>query len=83
MKDYYATRLAELRPPRPPRSSPPLRSRAIHFDRDNTNPFGRERLRRIAIDAAVAGAFSDPGLCGRGKATQGVPEDTPEDDHGD
>jgi len=72
-EDYYATRLAELRATAPPEVlAATEEAAAIHFDRDNTNPFGRERLRRIAIDAAVAAHFQIPAFAAW-QATQGRP----------
>ena len=68
-----ATRLAELRATAPPEVLAAIEAAAaIHFDRDNTNPFGRERLRRIAIDAAVAAHFQIPAFAAW-QATQGRP----------
>ncbi len=54
-EDYRATRLAALRATTPPDVLAAVeQAAAAHFERDNTNSFGRDLLRRYAIEAAVA-----------------------------
>jgi hypothetical protein len=50
---------------------------ATQFDRDQTTPFGRDLLRRIAIDNAVAAHFQLPSFA-EWQATQ-----DPQEGHGD
>jgi hypothetical protein len=53
-----AARLAELRATTPPDKLAAIEeAAATQFDRDNTSPFGRDLLRRYAIDDAVAAHF--------------------------
>ena len=56
-----AARLAQLRATTPPDVLAAIEeAAAAHFERDNTNPFGRDTLRRYAVDAAVAAHFQLP-----------------------
>ena len=58
---YRRERLAELRATTPPDTLATLeQAAATQFDRENTIPFGRDLLRRIAIDNAVAAHFKLP-----------------------
>jgi hypothetical protein len=58
---YCAARLAELRATTPPDVLAAVEeAAAAHFERDNTSRFGRERLRQIAIDNAVAAHWQLP-----------------------
>ena len=60
-EDYRAARLAQLRATTPPDVLAAIEeAAAAHFERDNTNPFGRDPLRRYAVDAAVAAHFQIP-----------------------
>jgi len=60
-EDYRRDRLAELRTITPPDTLTAIEQAAsTQFDRDNTNPFGRDLLRRIAIDNAIAAHFEVP-----------------------
>jgi hypothetical protein len=58
---YRAARLAQLRATTPPDELAAIEeAAATQFDRDNTSPFGRDLLRRYAIDDAVAAHFQLP-----------------------
>jgi hypothetical protein len=58
---YRAARLAELRATTPPAELAAIEeAAAAQFDRDHTSPFGRDFLRRYAIDDAVAAHFQLP-----------------------
>jgi hypothetical protein len=71
---YRAARLAELRATRPPDELAAIEeAAATQFDRDNTSPFGRDLLRRYAIDDAVAAHFQLPAFA-EWHATQDRPE---------
>ena len=60
-EDYRAARLAQLRATTPPDALATIeQAAATQFDRDNTNSFGRDLLRRIAIDNAVAAHWQIP-----------------------
>jgi len=60
-EDYHAARLAELRATTPPDVLAAIEeTAAAHFERATTNPFGRDTLRRYAIEAAVAAHFQLP-----------------------
>ena len=60
---YRAARLAELRATTPPDKLAAIEEAAARqFDRDQTAPFGRDLLRRYAIDDAVAAHFQLPSL---------------------
>jgi hypothetical protein len=60
---YRATRLAELRATTPPDALAAIEeAAAAQFDRDPTPAFGRDLLRRLAIDNAVAAHFQLPAL---------------------
>ncbi len=62
-EDYRTERLAELRATTPPDTLTAIEQAAgTQFDQDNTNRFGRDLLRRIAIDNAVAVHFQLPSL---------------------
>jgi len=70
-EDERTTRLAQLRAATPPDVLAAIeQAAAAHFERDNTNPFGRDTLRRYAIDDAVATHFQLPSLAAW-QATQG------------
>jgi hypothetical protein len=67
---YRAARLAQLRATTPPDVLAALeQTAAAQFDRDNTSPFGRDLLRRYAIDNAVAAHFQLPAFA-EWRATQ-------------
>ena len=56
-----AQRLAELRATTPPDVLDALeQAAAAHFERNTRNPFGRDLLRRLAIDEALAAHFQLP-----------------------
>jgi hypothetical protein len=75
---YRATRLAELRATTPPDALAAMEvAAAAQFDRDHTSPFGRDLLRRLAIEEAVAAHFQLPSFA-EWQATQDSQED-----HGD
>ena len=58
---YRAARLAALRATTPPDVLAAMeQAAAMHFDRDHTSPFGRDLLRRYAMDDAVAAHFQLP-----------------------
>jgi len=58
---YRAARLAALRATTPPDVLAAMeQAAATHFDRDHTSPFGRDLLRRYAMDDAVAAHFQLP-----------------------
>jgi hypothetical protein len=77
-EDYRAVRLAQLRATTPPDALAAIeQAAATQFDRDHTSPFGRDLLRRIAIDNAVAAHFQLPSLA-EWQATQ-----DPQEGHGD
>jgi hypothetical protein len=58
---YRAARLAELRATTPPDVLAAIEeAAAAHFAREHTNPFGRDLLRRYAIDDAIAAHFRLP-----------------------
>jgi hypothetical protein len=58
---YRAARLAELRATTPPDALATIEeAAAAQFDRGHTSPFGRDFLRRYAIDDAVAAHFQLP-----------------------
>ena len=60
-EDERAARLAELRATAPPDVLAAIEeAAAAQFDRDQTRPFGRDLLRRYAIDDAVAAHFQIP-----------------------
>jgi hypothetical protein len=60
---YRAARLAELRATTPPDELAAIEeAAAAQFDRNPGNPFGRDLLRRYAIDDAVAAHFQLPAL---------------------
>lgn len=60
-EDYRAARLAELRATTPPDVLAAVEKAAAgHFERDNPSRFGRDRLRQIAIDDAMAAHFQFP-----------------------
>jgi len=62
-EDYCAARLAELRATTPPDVLAAVEAAAAaHFDRDHPSPFGRDLLRRYAMDDAVAAHFQIPSL---------------------
>jgi len=62
-EDDRAARLAELRATTPPAVIAAIEAAAAaQFDRENTSRFGRDRLRRYAIDDAVAAQFQIPSL---------------------
>jgi hypothetical protein len=62
-EDHRAARLAQLRATTPPDALAAIeQAAATPFDRDTTNSFGRDLLRRIAIDNAVAAHFQLPSL---------------------
>ena len=66
-----AARLAELRTTTPPDELAAVEhAAATQFDRDQTTPFGRDLLRRYAIEDAVAAHFQLPSLAAW-QATQG------------
>jgi len=66
-----AARLAQLRVTTPPAVRAAIeQAAATQFDRDHPNPFGRDLLRRYAIDDAVAAHFQLPSLAAW-QATQG------------
>jgi hypothetical protein len=68
---YRAARLAVLRATTPPDELAALEeAAATQFDRDHTTPFGRDLLRRYAIDDAVAAHFQLPSLA-EWQATRG------------
>lgn len=70
-EDYRIERLAELRATTPPDTLAAIEQAAsAQFDRDNTIRFGRDTLRRIAIDNASAAHFQLPSL-EEWRATQG------------
>ena len=73
-EDYCAARLAELRATAPPDVLAAVEeAAAAHFERDNPSRFGRERLRRIAVDDAVAAHWQLPTFA-EWHATQGLQE---------
>jgi len=77
-ESYRAARLAELRATTPPDVLAAIeQAAATQFDRDQTAPFGRELLRRYAIDDAVAAHCQLPSLAAW-QATQ-----NPQEGHGD
>jgi len=58
-----AARLAQLRATMPPDELAAIEEAAARqFDRDQTHPFGRDLLRRYALDDAVAAHFQLPSL---------------------
>ena len=60
-EDDRAARLAQLRATTPPDELAAIeQAAAAQFDRDHTTPFGRDLLRRYAIDDAVAAHFQLP-----------------------
>jgi len=60
-EDERATRLAELRATTPPDVLAAVeQAAATQFEREHTSPFGRDTLRRYAIDDAVAAHFQLP-----------------------
>jgi hypothetical protein len=60
-EDYRAARLAQLQATTPPDELAAIAEAATRqFDRDHTSPFGRDLLRRYAIDDAVAMHFQLP-----------------------
>ena len=62
-EDERATRLAELRATTPPAVLAAIEeAAAAQFDRDQTHPFGRDLLRRYALDDAVAAHLQLPSL---------------------
>jgi hypothetical protein len=62
-EDERAARLAQLRATTPPAVLAAIeQAAATQFDRDQTTPFGRDLLRRYAIDDAVAAHFQLPSL---------------------
>ena len=62
-EDYRAVRLAELRATTPPDALAALEeAAAAPFEQDNPSRFGRDLLRRIAIDDAIAAHFQLPSL---------------------
>ena len=66
-----AARLAQLRATTPPDELAAVEhAAATQFDRDHASPFGRDVLRRYAIDDAVAAHFQLPSLAAW-QATQG------------
>jgi hypothetical protein len=68
-----AARLAQLRATTPPDELAAIEeAAATQFDRDHTSPFGRDLLRRYAIDDAVAAHFQIPAFAAW-QATQGRP----------
>lgn len=70
-EDYFDARLAQLRVTTPPDALAAIeQAAATQFDRDHTNPFGRDLLRRIAIDNAVAAHGQIPSFA-EWQATQG------------
>jgi hypothetical protein len=69
---YRAARLAELRATTPPDNLAAIEeAAAAQFDRDHTNPFGRDLLRRYAIDDAIAAHFQLPSFAAW-QAAQGL-----------
>jgi hypothetical protein len=69
---YRAARLAELRATTPPDKLAAIEeAAAAQFDRDHTNPFGRDLLRRYAIDDAIAAHFQLPSFAAW-QAAQGL-----------
>ena len=70
-EDERTARLAQLRATTPPDELAAIeQAAATQFDRDTTNPFGRDTLRRYAVDAAVAAHFQLPSFA-EWQATQG------------
>jgi hypothetical protein len=62
-EDYCAARLAEVRATTPPAVIAAIEAAAAaQFDQENTSRFGRDRLRRYAIDDAVAAQLQIPSL---------------------
>jgi hypothetical protein len=60
-EDERAARLAELRATTPPDVLAAIEeAAAAHFAREHTSPFGRDTLRRYALDDAVAAYFQLP-----------------------
>jgi hypothetical protein len=58
---YRAARLAELRATTPPDILAAIeQAAAAQFDREHTHPFGRDLLRRYAIEDAIAAHFQLP-----------------------
>jgi len=67
-----AARLAQLRATMPPDALAAIEeAAATYFDRDHTTPFGRDLLRRYAIDDAVAAHFQLPSFA-EWQAAQGL-----------
>jgi hypothetical protein len=70
-ESYRAERLAQLRATTPPDALAAVEhAAATHFDHDHTTPCGRDRLRRFAIEDAVAAHFQIPAFA-EWEATQG------------
>ncbi|MCI0437843.1 MAG: hypothetical protein L0177_01785, partial [Chloroflexi bacterium] len=62
-EDDRAARLAELRATTPPDVLAAVeQAAAAHFEQEHTSPFGRDLLRRYALDDAVAAHFQIPSL---------------------
>jgi hypothetical protein len=60
-EDDRAARLAQLRATTPPDVLAAIEQAAAEqFERDNTNPFGRDTLRRYALEDAIATHFQLP-----------------------
>ena len=60
-ENYRSDRLTELRATTSPDTLAALEQAAgTKFDQENTSPFGRDLLRRIAIDNAIAAHFEVP-----------------------
>ena len=73
-EDYRAARLAQLRATTPPATLAAIeQAAATQFDRDHTPPFGRDLLRRIAIDNAIAAHWQIPSSA-EWQATQDLQE---------
>ncbi len=71
---YHTERLAHLRATTPPDALAAVEhAAATQFDRDHTTPFGRDLLRRVAIDNAVAAHWQIPSLA-EWQATQDLQE---------
>jgi len=60
-EDHRKERLAEIRATTLPNTLTAVEQADVaQFDQDNTNPFGRDLMRRIAIDNALAAHFNLP-----------------------
>ncbi len=62
-EDYRRDRLAAIHATTPPDTLTAIEQAVgTQFDQANTSPFGRDRMRRIAIDNAIAAHFELPSL---------------------